>query len=52
MIATEKKIPSPLVDETTLTKVDKISENIGVVYAGMGPDARYFSLLLLSNTIA
>ncbi|KAL2917150.1 Proteasome subunit alpha type-2 [Polyrhizophydium stewartii] len=40
VIATEKKTPSFLVDETTLTKVASISKNIGMVYAGMGPDAR------------
>mmetsp|Transcript_42234 Transcript_42234/g.92035 ORF Transcript_42234/g.92035 Transcript_42234/m.92035 type:complete len:236 (+) Transcript_42234:102-809(+) len=40
VLATEKKIPSPLVDETTLTKVENLSENIGVVYAGMVPDYR------------
>ena len=40
VIATEKKPPSLLVDSTTLTKVSQISTNIGMVYAGMGPDAR------------
>ncbi|KAH6568644.1 hypothetical protein BASA50_000395 [Batrachochytrium salamandrivorans] len=40
VIATEKKSPSILVDETTLAKVSPISANIGLVYSGMGPDAR------------
>jgi 20S proteasome subunit alpha 2 len=40
VIATEKKTPSILVDEHTITKVSAISTNIGMVYAGMGPDAR------------
>ena len=40
MIATEKKSPSVLVDETSITKVSSISQNIGMVYSGMGPDAR------------
>lgn len=40
MIATEKKTASPLVDESTIEKVSVICSNIGVVYSGMGPDAR------------
>jgi 20S proteasome subunit alpha 2 len=40
VIATEKKVPSILVDETTMSKVSTICTNIGMVYAGMGPDAR------------
>ncbi|KAJ3310227.1 Protein phosphatase PP2A regulatory subunit B [Boothiomyces sp. JEL0838] len=40
VIATEKKVPSILVDEKTLVKISNISTNIGMVYAGMGPDAR------------
>jgi 20S proteasome subunit alpha 2 len=40
VIATEKKTPSILVDETTWSKISSISTNIGMVYAGMGPDAR------------
>mmetsp|Transcript_53089 Transcript_53089/g.95200 ORF Transcript_53089/g.95200 Transcript_53089/m.95200 type:complete len:236 (-) Transcript_53089:151-858(-) len=40
VLATEKKTPSPLVDETTLSKIENLSENVGVVYAGMVPDSR------------
>lgn len=40
VLATEKKVTSPLVDETTLSKVEHLSENVGVVYAGMVPDYR------------
>ena len=40
VIATEKKPPSILVDSSTLSKVTQISTNIGMVYSGMGPDAR------------
>ncbi|KAI8922644.1 nucleophile aminohydrolase [Entophlyctis helioformis] len=40
VIVTEKKTPSFLVDDSTLVKVSPISANIGMVYAGMGPDAR------------
>ncbi|KAJ3154231.1 Proteasome subunit alpha type-2 [Geranomyces variabilis] len=40
VIATEKKTPSFLVDDETQEKVTLISPNIGMVYSGMGPDAR------------
>jgi hypothetical protein len=40
VIATEKKTSSPLIDDTTIEKVSTISPNIGLVYSGMGPDAR------------
>jgi 20S proteasome subunit alpha 2 len=40
VIATEKKAPSPLVDDSSLEKVAIICPNIGFVYAGMGPDYR------------
>lgn len=37
---TEKRSPSILVDEDSIEKVAIICDNIGMVYAGMGPDAR------------
>lgn len=37
---TEKRSPSVLVDEASIEKVSMICDNIGMVYAGMGPDAR------------
>lgn len=40
MIATEKKPPSPLVDDSFLEKVSLVCPNIGIVYSGMGPDFR------------
>jgi hypothetical protein len=40
VIATEKKLPSVLVDEETVQKIQMVSPNIGVVYSGMGPDFR------------
>jgi 20S proteasome subunit alpha 2 len=40
VIATEKKMPSVLVDETSIHKVSKVTEKIGLVYSGMGPDSR------------
>ena len=39
VLATEKKVPT-LMDETTLQKINALSDNIGVVYSGMGPDSR------------
>jgi len=40
VLATEKKSPSALVDESSLRKIENLSDNIGVVYAGMVPDYR------------
>ncbi|GLD95735.1 hypothetical protein PINS_up016744 [Pythium insidiosum] len=40
VIATEKKLPTVLVDETSHKKVAVLSESAGVVYSGMGPDYR------------
>jgi 20S proteasome subunit alpha 2 len=40
VIVTEKRSPSILVDEGSIEKVAQICDNIGMVYAGMGPDAR------------
>ena len=40
MIATEKKLPSPLVDEASVEKIARFTANIGIVYSGMGPDFR------------
>ncbi|KAJ1930183.1 Proteasome subunit alpha type-2 [Tieghemiomyces parasiticus] len=40
VIATEKKAASPLIDTSTLEKISMVCSSIGIVYAGMGPDAR------------
>lgn len=40
VIITEKRSPSALVDDSTIEKVSMVCENIGLVYSGMGPDAR------------
>jgi 20S proteasome subunit alpha 2 len=40
VVATEKKVPSILVDETSFERMVMLSENIGVIYSGMGPDFR------------
>lgn len=40
VIVTEKKTASPLIEDDTITKIAPVCDNIGLVYAGMGPDAR------------
>lgn len=40
VVATSKKSPSPLVDDSMTEKVSLVCPNIGLVYAGMGTDAR------------
>eukprot|EP00744_Colponema_vietnamica_P001191 GILI01001998.1.p1 GENE.GILI01001998.1~~GILI01001998.1.p1 ORF type:complete len:259 (+),score=70.95 GILI01001998.1:72-779(+) len=40
VIATEKKVPTILVDESSVEKISMLTSNMGVVYAGMGPDFR------------
>jgi len=39
VIATERKLP-PLIDASSVQKIEMLSENIGITYAGMGPDFR------------
>lgn len=40
VIATEKKLPSPLIDESTVRRIQELTPSCGVVYSGMGPDSR------------
>ena len=40
VLATEKKLPSTLVDESTVEKIAQLTSEIGVTYSGMGPDFR------------
>jgi len=40
VIATEKKLPSVLIDETSMQKILMLTENIAIVYSGMGADFR------------
>ena len=40
VLATEKKLPSVLVDESTVRKISLVTPNIGMTYSGMGPDSR------------
>ena len=43
VIATEKKLASSLMDETSYYKTQIICDHIGAVYAGLGPDFRLLS---------
>ena len=40
VLATEKKLPSILVDESTVQKMSLLTPNVGLTYSGMGPDSR------------
>lgn len=40
VLATEKRLPSTLMDVKSIQKISLLTESIGVVYAGMGPDSR------------
>jgi 20S proteasome subunit alpha 2 len=40
VVATEKKLPSILVDEESVSKISLITPQLGVAYSGMGPDSR------------
>lgn len=40
VIATEKKLPSVLIDEASVEKIQMLTPTIGVIYSGMGPDYR------------
>ena len=41
VLATEKKQKSILYDENTVNKIEVVTDNIGMVYSGMGPDYRF-----------
>ncbi|KAL4436598.1 hypothetical protein ABPG75_003737 [Micractinium tetrahymenae] len=40
VLATEKKLPSILVDESAVQKISLLTPNVGMTYSGMGPDSR------------
>ena len=40
VIATEKKLTSPLMDPDSVQKICMLTDNIGVVYSGMGAWSR------------
>ena len=40
VLATEKKLPSTLVDESTVEKIAQLTSEIGATYSVKGPDFR------------
>merc|ERR1712070_152421 len=40
VVATEKKMPTTLIDDTSVEKTATLTKNIGVVYSGLAPDFR------------
>ena len=40
VLATEKKLPSTLIDDSTVRKINDLTTSVGCVYSGMGPDNR------------
>lgn len=40
VLATERRLPSPLMTEESVQKVSMVTDGLGLVYAGMGPDSR------------
>jgi|EP00669_Euglena_mutabilis_P007811 20S proteasome subunit alpha 2 len=40
VLATEKKMATPLMDAASVQKISALDDRLGVVYSGMGPDAR------------
>lgn len=40
VIVTEKKLASPLMDETSISKIQLLCDHVGAVYSGLGPDFR------------
>ena len=40
VLATEKKLGSPLMDESSIQKICVLNKGAGIVYAGMVPDFR------------
>ena len=43
VVATEKKVSSPLVDETMVKKIAEIDKHLGMVYSGMSVCRVYLS---------
>lgn len=44
VLVTERRATSPLIDAATLERVSAITDTVGLVYSGMGPDARVLTL--------
>jgi 20S proteasome subunit alpha 2 len=40
VIVTEKKVSSPLMDESSYQKTQLLCQHVGAIYSGLGPDFR------------
>ena len=50
VLATEKKMPSTLVEETSISKIQLLTDEIGITYSGMGPDFRVLTRMARKDT--
>ena len=50
VLATEKKMPSTLVDETSISKIQLLTDEFGITYSGMGPDFRVLTRMARKDT--
>jgi 20S proteasome subunit alpha 2 len=53
VLATDQKMPSPLVDASQVSKIATIHETAGMCFAGVGPDYRVLGTLccIVHNTL-
>lgn len=40
VLAVEKKFKSELIDESSITRIEPVTKNVGMVYSGLSPDYR------------
>ena len=50
VLATETKLPSAIVDASTVKKIATLTDSIGVTYSGMGPDFRVLTRMARKET--
>lgn len=51
-MVTERRATSPLIDASTLERIVPITDTVGLVYSGMGPDARVLTLKARKQAVA
>ena len=51
VLATDKKMPSVLVDSEQVHKIEEITPTTGFCYAGLGPDYRVLGTLLVVYSV-
>lgn len=52
VLVTEKKSTSPLIDDSTIERIAEVCPGTGIVYSGMGPDARILLLRARKQAVA